>query len=275
MNHQQNKNNTTKNSTANPRRNNSNNNSNNKRHKRNKNNNKDIVLSKGLSWILRHGAPKLGLQISSDGYIPVSIILTSQARNMDQYTLEDVKRIVETNDKQRFKLCHKMILWTDDKKRKYTFVGDSNDASCDADNREEVLCIRANQGHSIKGIDPENLLTPITSSELSKMGSSTIVHGTNKDAWINHIKHEGLNKMNRNHIHFASGLPGDDGVISGMRKNSQVYIYVDGNACARDGIRFYKSANGVILTAGLDDSGILPVRYFGNVMDAKTNTKIN
>ena len=57
-----------------------------------------------------------------------------------------------------------------------------------------------------------------------------------------------------------------------LRMGLQIYIYVDGNACATDGIQFYKSSSGVILTAGLDDSGILPVCYFGNVMDAKTNT---
>ena len=33
--------------------------------------------------------------------------------------------------------------------------------------------------------------------------------------------------MARNHIHFATGLPGDDFVISGMRGSSQVIIEVD------------------------------------------------
>ena len=110
-----------------------------------------------------------------------------------------------------------MIIWIDgsDKKKKYKFVDDSDvDGSHngDANNREEVLCIRANQGHSIKGIDLKNLLTAITPSELSNMGSSTILHGTNKDAWENHIQHEGLNKMNSNHVHFASGILAEDGV---------------------------------------------------------------
>ena len=30
-----------------------------------------------------------------------------------------------------------------------------------------------------------------------------IIHGTNKDAWENHIQHKGLNIMNRNHIHVS------------------------------------------------------------------------
>ena len=58
-----------------------------------------------------------------------------------------------------------------------------------------------------------------------------------------------------------------------MRKSSQIYIYVDGKECAKDGIKFYRSSNGVILTSGLD-GGILPVQYFASVIDARTNEKI-
>jgi 2'-phosphotransferase len=237
---------------------------------------KEKQLSKALSWILRHGAPKLNLSIASDGYIPVQAVLQCQARNMTQYSLDDIIQVVDTNNKQRFKLCTKGIVWKDNEKKRYSFVtNDDNDSS---DNNikggiyESVLCIRANQGHSISGINCEELLTLIPPDELSKMDS--IVHGTRRDAWEKHIQHEGLNKMNRNHIHFASGLPGEDGVISGMRTTSQVYIYINGGVCAQDGIKFYRSSNGVILTAG-SENGILPIRYFANVVDARTNKKLN
>ena len=43
---------------------------------------------------------------------------------------------------------------------------------------------------------------------------------------------EGLCRMARNHIHFAAAMPGEDGVISGMRGSCQVSIYV--NAQVRD-----------------------------------------
>ena len=36
-----------------------------------------------------------------------------------------------------------------------------------------------------------------------------------------------FSKMNRNHIHCAPGEPGEDGVISGMRRTCQVYVYID------------------------------------------------
>jgi 2'-phosphotransferase len=38
---------------------------------------------------------------------------------------------------------------------------------------------------------------------------------------------QGLNCMRRNHIHFAKGDVGSDGVISGMRGNCEVKIFVN------------------------------------------------
>ena len=60
-----------------------------------------------------------------------------------------------------------------------------------------------------------------------------------------------MKKMNRTHIHFASGLPNADGVISGMRKTSTVHIYVDPVKCADDDIAFFTSDNGVIPSPNL------------------------
>ena len=249
----------------------------------------NVALSKALSYITRHGALKLNLPMASDGYIPISLILACQARNMNKYNVEDIRQVVECNDKQRFALSMKRIRWIDRKKKKCVFVNESENES---DNRkehsetnasattitnhmeEDVLCIRANQGHSIKNtIKTNHLLTLIEPKELSTM-TTPIIHGTTKEAWTNYIQNQGLNKMKRNHIHFASGLPNSNEVISGMRKSSEIHIYVNGPKCAEDGITFYKSKNGVILTEGENGSGILPVKYFAKVVDAKKQNEI-
>ncbi len=65
-------------------------------------------------------------------------------------------------------------------------------------------------------------LEPITDSNEYPL----VIHGTYLKAW-NLIKQSGLSRMNRIHIHFAPGEPGDEGVISGMRNSAQIYIYVD------------------------------------------------
>ena len=219
----------------------------------------DRTLSKALSWVLRHSAPQLKLKISSDGYVPLHAVLSLQTRNFHLYTENDVNRIVDSNDKQRFRLAMKSVQYDTTKTNKrcrYQFVKSGG---------EQVLCIRANQGHSIKEIVADQLLTPILPSELKGL---TIIHGTYEDAWEN-IKHEGLNRMTRNHIHFAAGLPDNDGVISGMRKSCQIHIYINGRKCAEDGVTFYKSDNGVILT-----EGVLPCSYFSRVVDAKSQQEM-
>ena len=64
------------------------------------NNNHDRELSEALSWVLRHGAPDLNLTISSDGYVPLSALLSCKARSLITYAQQDVQRVVHSKDKQ-------------------------------------------------------------------------------------------------------------------------------------------------------------------------------
>lgn len=76
--------------------------------------------------------------------------------------------------------------------------------------------------------------------------------------------------MTRHHIHCASGLFGECGVTSGMRATCDLYIYIDIGAAMADGIIFEKSANGVILTKGIE--GTLAPKYFKEVRTRKGET---
>ncbi len=71
-----------------------------------------------------------------------------------------------------------------------------------------------------QGIDPD--LRPITDTSEYPV----VVHGTYMKCW-DQIRQHGLSRMRRTHIHFAKGEPGADGVISGMRKNAEVKVYID------------------------------------------------
>lgn len=92
-----------------------------------------------------------------------------------------------------------------------------------------VWKIRANQGHSIN-IVSESAMTPIT--DASKYPE--VIHGTFKRL-LPQILATGLSRMSRNHIHFAAGKV----AISGIRSNTNVFIYVDLQAALTDGIEFY------------------------------------
>ena len=67
--------------------------------------------------------------------------------------------------------------------------------------------------------------------------------------------------MNRTHIHIAISKDAK----SGNRKYCNVFIYIDIVKAVNDGIKFYLSSNGVILTKGVEDTGLLPSTYFSSI----------
>jgi len=191
-----------------------------------KSNQDDVRLSKALSAVL------MGFTVGSDGYLKVDEILQhSHFKRSLHATKEDIIRVVESNDKQRFTLS--------------------------TNSKGEDL-IRANQGHSV---EVDNLqMDVITDASLYP----TVVHGTYRTA-VPAIKQDGLHKMKRNHIHMTTGIPTDNtSVISGMRKSCNAFIYIDIKAAIKDGIRFFLSSNQVILCEGNSDGYLLP-KYFERI----------
>lgn len=78
--------------------------------------------------------------------------------------------------------------------------------------------------------------------------------------------------MSRTHIHFSTGLPestktGGTGVISGMRNDAELLIYVDIRKSLADGrTSWWVSENGVILTEGDSETGVLGTKYWKKVV---------
>lgn len=96
----------------------------------------------------------------------------------------------------------------------------------------------------------------------------TVIHGTYLKCWPQ-IKAQGLSRMRRKHIHFAKGTFKDPAVISGLRHNAQVHIFIDLKKALDDRIKFYESENGVILTPG-NDEGFLGQKYFAKAIEVGT-----
>lgn len=199
---------------------------------------RDVQLSKALSYALRHGALKLGLPMGADGFVPLGALL--QLPQFRSFSAEDVQRVVATNAKQRFALQ----------------PGDPSTGPL----------IRANQGHSLQV--PELELMPLeTPQALPPM----LIHGTFWQHWPS-ILLKGLSCRGRTHIHLATGLPGDPGVISGIRPNCEVAVFINGPLALADGIPFFRSANGVILTPG-DADGFLFPKYFKEALQLRPTRK--
>ncbi|KAJ4951323.1 hypothetical protein NE237_028155 [Protea cynaroides] len=193
------------------------------------------ALGRLLTRILRHMASELNLDIRSDGYVKVHDLLKLNIKTfanipLRSHTVDDVREAVRIDNKQRFGLME--------------------------ENGE--LFIRANQGHTIETIESESLLKPILSAEEVPV----CVHGTYKKN-LESILQSGLKRMERLHVHFASGLPMDGDVISGMRRNVNVLIFLDVRKALEDGMKLYISENKVILTEGFD--GVVPTKYFEKI----------
>ncbi|TYI28689.1 hypothetical protein ES332_A05G261600v1 [Gossypium tomentosum] len=107
----------------------------------------------------------------------------------------------------------------------------------------EELLIRANQGHTIMTVESERLLKQILSADEVQF----CVHGTYKRN-LESILESGLKRMKRLHVHFSSGLPTDGEMISGMRRDVNVLIYLDVRKALEEGMKLYISDNKVILT---------------------------
>jgi 2'-phosphotransferase len=71
----------------------------------------------------------------------------------------------------------------------------------------------------MKAVATEDLLTKIEDPSLYPV----VIHGTFAKVW-HLIKAEGLKRMGRNHIHFAPGMPKEEGVISGMRGSCDIIV---------------------------------------------------
>jgi inhibitor of KinA sporulation pathway (predicted exonuclease)/RNA:NAD 2'-phosphotransferase (TPT1/KptA family) len=198
-------------------------------------------FSRKLTMILRHRAADFKLTMTHSGLVKLDDILKLDFfRN--RLDLNTLGVIIRECPKQRMR-----VVFGDDGKTVY---------------------IGANQGHSIGGIDAD--LVPITTIEQCP----SAVHGTYLDAWPKIKSSGGLSPMGREHVHFAKGLPGDAQVISGMRKNAQVLVYLDVAAALRDKLPLVMSANGVILSPGVGSPPLVPLKYFSKVINAKTGESL-
>ncbi|KAK2729119.1 tRNA 2'-phosphotransferase 1 [Colletotrichum kahawae] len=207
--------------------------------------NREVLVSKALSKLLRHQAENAGIKLEEGGWAPLDKVLAYGPVKSLKVTFEDIKAAVSTSDKQRFAL----------KPNEAT-----NPALDEGSTDPAHWLIRANQGHSIK-LDSAALLTPITAESVPEV----VVHGTYFAFWRQIEESGGLRRMGRNHVHFATGLPTDEkGVVSGMRRDAEVLVYVDVEAALAEGMKWWVSENGVVLTEG-DEEGFVPCRLFKEV----------
>ena len=159
---------------------------------------------------------------------------------LDEHGWADVKELIDgINRSSGHTLDMELleeIVRTDEKQR-YSF-------------NEDHTLIRANQGHSIP-VDVElQEMTP----------PDTLWHGTG-EKYVSSIDAQGLIPKSRLYVHLSSDM--DTARTVGSRHGKPVIYEIDCRAMARDGYRFFLSANHVWLTKEV------PAQYMKKLRSSK------
>lgn len=182
-------------------------------------------ISKAISYLLRHGAPKEGIPYLEDGSILVDTVLGWYNNDSKyQVTYDDVQEIVDTDKKGRY-----TIRQIDDK-----------------------TYIRANQGHSFYVVPETEQITLDNVEDFD-----VVLHGTFKK-FEGAIRNQGLRVMSRQHIHMISlSRPNS---FKMLRPEVELFVVVDVKSALKDGIEFCISTNNVVLSEGNANS-VIPPEY--------------
>ena len=219
---------------------------------------RDTQISRALSKLLRHRAVEEGLAIDSNGFVAVEDLLKHRDLKCKHATLDDVRRVVETNSKKRFRL-----------------------ATRDVDGAD-VIC--ALQGHSIDSVHSTPEMRQLDSTH-DEDWPRYIVHGTYRSKLPLIKETRGLSRMARNHVHFSYTVPEKfkkhmaecvssgpsrdrEEAVSGLRSSCQVILLLDVGRVRKSGLAFYRSANDVILSPG-DSRGIVGIEYIERIVDCE------
>jgi putative RNA 2'-phosphotransferase len=181
-----------------------------------------VRTSKWMSRVLRHAPESVGLTLDANGWVPVAELLAALARHGRAVTREELETVVAGNDKQRFAV---------------------------RTGPDGVRWIRASQGHSAR-VAVDLALTPVTPPQL-------LYHGTGAVS-LPAILAQGLRPGRRQHVHLSVDVA--TAVTVGRRRGGPVSVLVvDAAKLAARGHDFYRSDNGVWLTATVPPDVIRPL----------------
>jgi len=189
---------------------------------------KQTTICKALCYHLRHNST---LNFEEDGYVLLSEIMNLSSFNFYGVSIPTILNYVDSDEKNRFTV--KSL---------------------------DVHYIRANEGHSVKGVRLDKIATKITEP-------CQCIYAVRTDKHSKIMKQGFLDKGKLNWFYFTDSYP------SVFHKNGEpfsvihddkynVLIYIDMQQAMDDGIVFWRSSNGVILTEGYED--IIDEEYFSH-----------
>jgi len=166
-------------------------------------------ISKHLSYVLRHNPGAIGITLDKNGWADVDLLI-EKSQDKIEFTFEDLKEVVKTSDKQRFKF-----------------------------NDDETL-IMANQGHSI---DVDLQLKPI-------VPPFKLYHGTAPRFLPSIMKEglKKMNRHHV-HLYSEENMDKAKNTGSRHQKGVEAAVLIiEAKQMNNEGYKFYKTDNDVYLT---------------------------
>ncbi|KAH8673609.1 KptA family-domain-containing protein [Xylariales sp. PMI_506] len=254
---------------------------------------REVLISKALSSLLRHQAGNAGVDLDSEGYAKLDrVLLWPRIRSLKP-TFAEIQSVVKDNAKQRFSM--KPVAGPDE----------DPDSINPADwviraNQGHSLKLESKGLHTPVTLEAGNIPDVVVhgtyfafwpriieSGGLKRMSRTHVHFGTGlpEDGSGQPSSKVGATAATDSQVHgagdeqaaegidIAIGQPepqiqregGRQKVISGMRSDAEVLIFVDVARSLEDGeLKWWLSSNGVMLTEGNAD-GLVPVKYFKEV----------
>lgn len=157
-------------------------------------------MTKYLAYVLRHNPGELGITLDAQGWTPIAELLERMGMTRTQ-----LQELVDADKKGRFSI------------------------------RDER--IRANQGHSVKGVLAVDLIALQPPDQL--------YHGTTKERWVQIQATGGLKPGQRHHVHLSAEEATAREVGSRHRREGLQILRVDSRLMHEQGLPFFRSENGV------------------------------
>lgn len=174
--------------------------------------NNDVAFSKFLSYVLRHNPKVIGLELMTDGWVDTYELLKALETNSGyKVDLERLKNVVDTDEKKR-----------------YSFKEMHGDP---------YALIRANQGHSVTGLE-------MNYREVKDL-PDVLYHGTSKDNAAKIFESGSIKPMSRQLVHLSKDI--ETATKVGKRHGELEILEIDIKGLVESGHKLFISENGVYL----------------------------
>ncbi|PSR94253.1 KptA family-domain-containing protein [Coniella lustricola] len=260
-------------------------------------------ISRALSRLLRHQALNAGIKLDKEGYAPLDKVLQWGPLRTLNISVQEIIDVTASNDKQRYSM--RSVHPEEEEAKSSSSTNSKDDASYWLIRANQGHSIPLDSSSLLKPIvleQPDSIPPVVVHGTYFAFWPAVVASGGLRRMGRNHVHCSiGLPPASGKSSQAAVKSPQDntdavdvdvdvDGkesdeagasagaiaatptVISGMRTDAELLVYIDVRRSLEDGaMAWWMSDNGVVLTEGAGEDGLVPAKYFKEVIGRKEN----